>query len=177
MIKVTFAGIEYTCDTAVQGDTFVLLYNNGVITNSFFNVADFDSFQISGGEWTPYVEKTILMREVSFQGGLISFMDYENMETGSTIRMRMPTASENVTVGFSIDGETYDIVDSSCASLLGQAGLWTDETIAEFVVDKAHKQVFFVSATPGGGFIQYSGQPPAQRKKNTLYGKIVFDYT
>lgn len=29
----------------------------------------------------------------------------------------------------------------------------------------------------GGGFVQYTGTPPTQRKPNTLYGKILFDYT
>ena len=55
-MKVTVAGVEYTCDSALRGDDYVLLFTEGIATVVFNNVVDFDDFVLSGGEWTyPYV--------------------------------------------------------------------------------------------------------------------------
>lgn len=55
-MTVTVAGVEYTCDSALRGDDYVLLFTDNVITYSFYNVTDFDDFVLSGGEWSyPYV--------------------------------------------------------------------------------------------------------------------------
>lgn len=53
---VTFDGNSYTCDSALRGGDYVLLFSTDMPTVSFFGVVDFDAFQLSGGEWSyPYV--------------------------------------------------------------------------------------------------------------------------
>lgn len=55
-MKVTVGGVEYTCDSALRGDDYVLLFTEGAPTVTFKNVVDFETFELDGGEWTyPYV--------------------------------------------------------------------------------------------------------------------------
>ena len=55
-MKVTVGGVEYTCDSALRGDDYVLLFTDGMATISFHNIADFDDFVLDGGDWSyPYV--------------------------------------------------------------------------------------------------------------------------
>lgn len=55
-MKVTINGTEITCDSALRGDDYVLLFTEGQPTITFQNVVDFEAFVLSGGEWSyPYV--------------------------------------------------------------------------------------------------------------------------
>lgn len=55
-MTVTFTGIEYECDAALRGDDYVELFVGNEVTVTFFDVVDFDEFELSGGDWTyPYV--------------------------------------------------------------------------------------------------------------------------
>lgn len=55
-MQVTVGGVQYTCDTALRGDDYVLLFTDGAATVVFHGIVDFDDFELSGGEWSyPYV--------------------------------------------------------------------------------------------------------------------------
>lgn len=55
-MTVTFDGNTYTCDSALRGGDYVMLFTSDQPTVSFFGVTDFDAFTLSGGEWSyPYV--------------------------------------------------------------------------------------------------------------------------
>lgn len=50
-MKVTVNGTEYTCDSAIRGDDYVLLFTDNVLTVSFENIGDFSDFVLTDGEW------------------------------------------------------------------------------------------------------------------------------
>lgn len=154
MITVTVGGQEYECSVAVRGDDFIVLYDeNQMILASFFHIADFDEFEIEGGDWTPYVRSSIVVRQVSISDGLISFEDYDDIETGTIIRFLAPAASENVTQGISIDGQTYLIVDSMGTTVQGKKNIWANGALVSFMVDKGSRKAYLMGAGGIGNII------------------------
>lgn len=58
-MKVSIAGIQYDCTSAIKGADYVLLYDDTTLIASFYGVTNFDSFVLEGGEWSyPYVTLT-----------------------------------------------------------------------------------------------------------------------
>lgn len=148
MITVTVSGQEYTCTTAVKGNNFIVLYDeNDMITASFFEIVDFSSFQISGGNWTPYVEEVLTVRGATISDGLITLIGYEGIETGSIIKIRAPAASEEVTQGISIDGATLPIVNAMGDNLMGVKKAWTKDAILALLIDKVEKLAYVMNAS------------------------------
>lgn len=146
MITISISGQDYECATAVKGSNFIVLYDeNDIITASFFNIADFSQFEISGGDWTPYVKNTIIIRSATLSAGLIQLSGYDDIETGTTIVVTAPGDSADITAGISIDGAAYPIVNAMGEEIMGTADLWAENAIISLLIDKENKLAYFMN--------------------------------
>lgn len=146
MITISISGQDYECATAVKGSNFIVLYDeNDIITASFFNIADFSQFEISGGDWTPYVKNTIIIRSATLSAGLIQLSGYDDIETGTTIVVTAPGDSADITAGISIDGAAYPIVNAMGEEIMGAADLWAENAIISLLIDKENKLAYFMN--------------------------------
>lgn len=149
MITVTVSGQAYECTTAVKGSNFIVLYDeNDIITTSFFDITDFSLFTISGGDWTPYVKNTVIIRNATLSGGAIHLSEYDDIETGTTIIVKSPAVSMAVTAGISIDGEVYPIVNAMGQEIMGGLYWWGQGALISLLIDKSSKRAYFMN----GGF-------------------------
>lgn len=180
-MQVTFAGETYDCAVAIKGIDFVELYDaNKQIIASFFDVTDFDAFSLSGGDWTPYVPVAALVRTATVSNGLITMNGFEEIETGTILRLRAPCDSATATQGLSIDGNVYTIVDAMQTPLGGEAGIWEEDSILAFLIDKVAQVAYLQSAGTGGGggFVEMTTSiPVSEREEDYLYGLVLTDFT
>lgn len=144
-MQVTFNGTTYDCTEAVKGSDFILLYDDETMIASFFQITDFSLFSISGGDWTPYAEESIIVRSATLSSGVITLTGYSEIGTGTIVKLTAPGDSEDVTEGISVDGETYPIINSMGEDLTGQANVWASGAILALLIDKDNEKAYLMN--------------------------------
>lgn len=97
--------------------------------------------------------------------------------TGCTVKFPAPCDCAAVTGGITINGETYQVVDSMQNCVTGKGGAWTSGAEIALVLDCENKKAYLQGATAAGGFTEMETSiPTPDRKPGHLYALVLADF-
>ena len=89
--------------------------------------------------------EVMTIRDATQSEGLITIDGSDYIETGTTIKLRAPADSETITLGISIDGITFPIVDSKGTTLNGVPGIWSANSVMALLIDKVYSKAYLIN--------------------------------